>query len=290
MSQRSDRDYVDAAGGRPADGVEIDTSARFQNDSFAVLLCSLGHGEGIHVVKQDDVSASFDSLLDLSKCLTLHLDPDHMPRRVSHACHGFANRAGSSYVVVLDHHGVEEAEAVVLASSAPDCIFLERPQPRNRFACVSDARFKSGEFLHELVSESGDTTQVHQVVQGCPLSREEPGDDRTPGQHDVSFLNWLPVFTVHFRMAGIGIFRLWLQEIRGDAVAAQNAIGLALDFPFHNGVRVEAGGRQVTGAEIFFEGSPGLLDPTFWGWVFPAVHSGMISTPLRAASSSIKSA
>ena len=92
------------------------------------------------VIEQDDVSPSLKHGWDLLKCINFDFD-----REVFAGAAGEANRFGESLatgrsghgeVVVLEHHTVEQADAVVIAATTCKGIFLQDTIARQGLACV----------------------------------------------------------------------------------------------------------------------------------------------------------
>jgi hypothetical protein len=81
---------------------------------------------GLHVVEQQPLRCRIERLADLVEVAALHLD--HALRlRLGCQPHRLPQAAGQRHVVLLDQHGVVQAEAVVVATAGRDRRFLQRP-------------------------------------------------------------------------------------------------------------------------------------------------------------------
>ena len=89
---------------------------------------------GPEVVEQHGVGADLEQLVELLERVDLHLDLHQVADPGPHPPHGLGDRAGQDEVVVLDQHGVVEAEAVVGATAGPHRVLLQHPQAGRRLA------------------------------------------------------------------------------------------------------------------------------------------------------------
>ena len=81
-----------------------------------------------HIVEQHGVDAYAERLFELVERVDLDLDLDEMADMAAHAPDRLGDAAGDGDMVVLDEHGVVEAEAMVGAAARAHRIFLERAQ------------------------------------------------------------------------------------------------------------------------------------------------------------------
>ena len=90
---------------------------------------------------------------------------------VARAVDGCLDAAGKVDVVVLEHHHVVEADAVVGAAAAMHGILLEQTHVWGRLACVKQLGVKALEHLHHAVGLGGDTRHALHEIEGSALGR-----------------------------------------------------------------------------------------------------------------------
>jgi hypothetical protein len=76
-------------------------------------------------------------------------------------------------VVLLDQHGVEEPEPVVVAAARQHGLLLEHPHPRGRLACVEDASARPLHGAHVERGQRGDAGQAGQEVERDALAGKD---------------------------------------------------------------------------------------------------------------------
>ena len=86
-------------------------------------------------------------LVELVERIDLDLDLDQMPDAGARGADGRRHAAGRGDMVVLDQHGVIEAEAVVDAAARAHRVFLQGAQAGHGLARAADARLVA---LHRL--------------------------------------------------------------------------------------------------------------------------------------------
>src|SRR5262249_11742881 len=92
-----------------------------------------------------------DHLAQLIERIDLDLDLDQMAGGGLRALEHRADAAGDGDVVVLDQHGVVEAEAVVETAAAAYGVLLEGAQARRRLARAANARARAGDAADEFM-------------------------------------------------------------------------------------------------------------------------------------------
>ncbi len=84
-----------------------------------------------------------------------------------------ADAADRGDVVLLDEHGVEQADAVILAAAAADGVLLREAQARQCLARIEDARARAGDDLDECARRRCGARERLEEVQRRALA----GDD-----------------------------------------------------------------------------------------------------------------
>src|SRR5262249_8726940 len=112
---------VDPGLGDFGDGVEGDATRGLERKLAVGHFLRLAHGRPIHVVEQYRVGyPDLEHLAQLIERIDLDLDLDQMAGGGLCALEHRGDAAGDGDVVVLDQHGVVEAEAVVETAAAAD--------------------------------------------------------------------------------------------------------------------------------------------------------------------------
>ena len=92
------------------------------------------------VIEQDDVGAGLKHGWDLLKCIDFDFDREAFAGAAGEANHFGESVAtggsGHGEVVVLEHHPVEQADAVVVAATTCEGIFLQHAIAGQGLACI----------------------------------------------------------------------------------------------------------------------------------------------------------
>ncbi len=95
--------------------------------------------------------------------------PTPAPRALDRGAHA----AGDGDVVVLDQHGVIQAEPVVRSAADPHRVFLREPQPRHGLAGAAHLRPGAGDGVGDAARAGRDAAEVAEEVQRRPLRRQD---------------------------------------------------------------------------------------------------------------------
>ena len=110
----------------------------------SVITLAARHGNRLpevvdaHIVEQDRIGAKRQRLLELRQRIDLDLDLDHVTGMGLGTRDRGADIAGERDVVVLDQHGIVEAETVIAAAAGPHGVFLQGPQAGRGLAGADD--------------------------------------------------------------------------------------------------------------------------------------------------------
>ncbi len=173
MGQGTDGDDVDAALGGCGKCCLVDAAGGFDDGAVADELHGLGHLLGCHVVEHDDVGFACEGLFDAGEVFDLDFDLGHMGGVGMGAVEGCLDAASHLDVVVLDEHGIVEAEAVVGSAADFDGVLVEQAQAWRGLARVDKLGAVGGSYLREFMGARGDAREMLQQVQRQPLPRED---------------------------------------------------------------------------------------------------------------------
>jgi len=271
VGQAADADAVDAGLGDCSNGVETHAAGGFEEEADASRVAhgdGGGEGGGVHVVEKHDIepaAAGGEDDLELVETVDLEFNKPEPSRAVGKLTGpaarvqdepGEAVGIDGGDVVVLDQHGVEEADAVAEAPAAANGVFLERSEARGGLACVEQAGREALEPGDELGGAGGDPGETRDEVEQRALRAQDLAQRAGDGGDPVARGEARAVVNVE---CGAGA-RGHDGEQGGDAGNAGEGAGLA---------GAEVGARRLcacsgdqggdvagdaTGAEIFIAG------------------------------------
>ena len=137
------------------------------------------------VVEQHQLRAQGQHLVELVEGVDLHL-ARQVGRRGPGPFQRCADRPGRCDVVVLDQHGVAEAEAVVHPAPAAHGVLLQQPQARQRLAGVADPGAGAGDGVDPGRGGRGDAGEVAEQVERGPFGGEQPADGRADDERGLA--------------------------------------------------------------------------------------------------------
>ncbi|MNM83929.1 hypothetical protein D3C81_960000 [compost metagenome] len=124
------------------------------------------HQVGSHVVEHDNIRASLQGFLHLFQVFRLHFNRHRVRNMSTSAAHRLGDATGPFNMIILDHDGVVQPEAVIRTSSSTDRILLQHPVARRRLACIHQPGRQPAQRFHKRLRARCDTRQALQQVQG----------------------------------------------------------------------------------------------------------------------------
>src|SRR5690606_6751833 len=119
VGQGADADDVDPGGGDRADGLEADSSRGLDEGAARYHLDTGAEVVEVEVVEHDRVDSPGQDGLDLVQPVDLDLEVRRVRQPGPRGADGLGDVGDEREVVVLRHHGVGQAEPVVVAAAAP---------------------------------------------------------------------------------------------------------------------------------------------------------------------------
>ncbi|CDN41104.1 hypothetical protein BN871_AB_01020 [Paenibacillus sp. P22] len=257
IREGADGNDVHAGLGDGPDRFQPHPARRFRKDMGRTALDQtngLRHKLRLHIVEHDDVRAAIKSFADLLHRFRLDLDLHRVRDDGTGRDHGRGDAAGSLDMVVLDHDGVVQAEAVIGAAADADGVLLQHPVARSRLAGVDQTSREPVQNVDEAACLGGDARQALHQVEREPLARQNAvraafhlGDDGS---------RRYPVAVLCMSREGKG----WIDDRKDglrDGQAGDNPVFLDVDDGFHVAAsRNGRAGRHIPGADIL--GQPAL--------------------------------
>ena len=139
MRQGADRNDVNAASGSIGQCRLIDAAGGLDDGPVVDDFYGFRHGLWIHIVQHDDIGSAGQRFADAVDGFHFNLDFCHVRGKRAGAAERREYSAGGLDVVVLDQHGVIEAETVVDAAACAHGVFVQQPQPRRGLAGIGKA-------------------------------------------------------------------------------------------------------------------------------------------------------
>ncbi len=197
MGQRADGDEVDTRLSVLAEGLLGDATGGFRLIfSFDAFHC-LAEGDGVEIVEHDTVDATVvEDALQLVEVTHLDLDAKVFSlsfQVVAGTVDGRLNAAGEVDMIILEHHHVVEADAVVGAAAASDGVLLEETHVGRRLAGVEELGIEALEHGDHTAGLGGDAGEALHEVQGCALGGEDGARRTLDGHHNLALEDSIPV-------------------------------------------------------------------------------------------------
>src|SRR5262249_37980703 len=143
---------VDSGLGDLGDGIEGDAARGLERKLAGDHFHRLVHRRRIHVVEQHRVGQpDLEHLAQLIERIDLDLDLDQVAGGGLRALERRADSSGDGDVVVLDQHGIVEAEAMVETAAAAHRVLLQGAQARRGLARAANARARARDAAHEFM-------------------------------------------------------------------------------------------------------------------------------------------
>ena len=158
--------------------------------------------------------------------------------------------SGERDVIVLNQHTIGKVEAVILAATATNAVFVDGAQAGNSFARIENARLGAANRFHELARQRRDTTHTLQKIEDYPFAGKDDACVVADHGHGLAGVDANAV--ENFGMAGHFVVRNDSTvehgedvENRGDDTeSCENAVLFGDDCSGCSLVRIDAG---VTG-------------------------------------------
>ena len=165
---------------------------------------------------------------------------------------GYAARDGD--MIVLDQHGIVEAEPMIAAAADADRIFFDRAQARRCLARADDLRLGVPDRRNHGRRRGGNSAQAAQEIQRNPFRRQNAPRRAGDGGDHVARRQSRAIIAFYTHLDG----RIDQLEGEPSQIEARDNAGLARHqkcrgaaVHWHNGV-----GRQIAGAAEIFEQAP----------------------------------
>ena len=96
-------------------------------------------------------------------------------------------------MVLLEHGGIIQAEAVIAAATTAHGVLLQQPQAGGGLAGVRKPHTGAGELGHQCGGGGGDATEAHGQVQGRAFSGHQSGGRPLQLQQPLACLHRIPI-------------------------------------------------------------------------------------------------
>ena len=224
VGQGADRDEVDPRLGIGAECLLGDTAAGLGLKAAANAAHRLAQGVDVEVVEHDAVDAAVvEHTLQLVEVAHLYLDAEILAlggQIVVGAVDGLFYTTGKVDVVVLEHHHVVEANAVVGTAATADSILLQEAHVGGCLAGVEQARVQTVEHGHHTACLRGDTAHALHEVERRALSGEDGGTMAADRHHHIASADAVAVGPQQGDLQG-GVHRM--EHRRRHFAAAEHA-------------------------------------------------------------------
>ncbi len=265
VGEGTGRDGVHSSGGYVMNGIERDAATSFQPKATSIEGYRLAELGEVHVVQQDEVDAGegqeIGQLLESGRFeLDAHAQVIR-PHAIDGLLQGFQVASGCQ-VIVFDHDGVVEPEAMIDAAAGEHGLFFDQAPARRGFARVPDF---DGIRLHRLYvagGHGGDTGEALEEVQCGALGGEDGAGATFDLDQGIASLEGLAIGEQRpDAKAGID----FTKHRFGDGHASDDAWFAGNDPALVVGAVVDEVKRgDITAADVFGDGG---LDESKGGWM-----------------------
>jgi len=176
VSEQSDGNKVDSGFRVGADIFNADAPGALERNVMFESVRALDgatHVFGRHVVEQDGFSAVDQCLLQFVEGSHFDLNRFRAAAVAQRPFQSWHDSSGQRDVIVFDEDSVGEIEAMILTAAAANRVFVDDAESRGGFACVKNARLRSGNRIHEFPRKRRDPAHALEKVQDHAFTGEK---------------------------------------------------------------------------------------------------------------------
>ena len=183
MSERADRNVIDAGRGNPPHVLQVNSAAGLEFHLPFSGGNGLAHFARLHVIEQNDVDAfDFQKGTDLIEPIGFYFDfypGPFLPQSFDGVDESGKAAAGAEMIVFHQDH-IAEGGAMVRAAAGNNRGLFQRAQPRRRLAGIEDLGAGFPDRLHKLVRQGGNAAKALEEIERDAFR----GQDRSGGTAD----------------------------------------------------------------------------------------------------------
>ncbi len=246
LGQSADRDRVDPGLGNLPQPILGDPPGGLEPRASSGQFHRASQRWRIEVIQQHLLDASLQRLAQPRQGLDLDLNRNLLGQATGRRDRG-ADRAGRGDMVLLDQDRIEQAHAMVVATTANNGILLRSPQPRKRLARIQETHRQPRHRIGGAPRAGRGAREQLQIIERGPLAGEERAQatgeraEPLPRPHRLAIAR-LPVDT------DLGIELT--EDLIEPSAAAEHRVFTGDDLGARDRVRRQQAGGQIARADI----------------------------------------